>query len=338
MSLAKNYLVTEQIGAGAMATVSRAIQKSLERVVAIKQILPHLAKDQDFVMRFQREARAAAGLRHENIVGIIDFGNDGENHYIVVEYIDGPTLRDVLLDSGKKLPLPVVVSIAIQLLNGLEHSHNNGIVHRDIKPANIMISRSGMVKITDFGIAHAVDLPSLTATGNVLGTPSYMSPEQANGQKIDHRSDLFSVGVILYEMLAGVQPFRGTTIYNLIKNVVSEPHPPLKSVNDAVPDDLVRFIDRSLEKDVIKRFFDATEFAYALETFAFNAGIKFGPRVLREYLETALNLKEEDEGEVHQQSGGDAAADDIGNERPADGGDPASAGLFRLPRQSPRPA
>lgn len=293
MSLSKNYLITEQIGAGAMATVHKSIQKSLERVVAIKQILPHLASDPDFVVRFQREARAAAGLHHENIVGIIDFGNEGANHYIIVEYIDGPTLRDLMIGAGKKLPLPVAISIAIQMLNGLEHSHNKGIVHRDLKPANIMLTRSGMVKITDFGIAHAVDLPSLTSTGNVLGTPSYMSPEQANGQKIDQRSDLFSIGVVIYEMLTGVQPFQGTTVYNLIRNVVSEAHKPIKEVNPAVPDELARFVDKALEKEMVKRFFDATEFAYALENFAFGAGIKFGPRVVKEFLETSLNLKEE---------------------------------------------
>lgn len=293
MSFAKNYIITEQLGAGAMATVHKAIQKSLERVVAVKQILPHLAKDPDFVVRFEREARAAAGLRHENVVGIIDFGNEGENHYIVVEYIDGPTLRDILAATGRKVPVPVIVSLAIQMLNGLEHSHNHGIVHRDIKPANIMLTRSGLVKITDFGIAHAEALPSLTCTGHVMGTPSYMSPEQANGHKIDHRADIFSLGIILYEMLAGVQPFQGTTVFNLIKNVVSEPHQPIRSINDAVPEELARFVDRALEKDVIKRFFDATEFCYALENFAFANGIKFGPRVVKEFLETSLNLKEE---------------------------------------------
>jgi serine/threonine protein kinase len=292
MSLSKNYIITEQIGAGAMATVHKSIQKSLERLVAIKQILPHLAKDPDFVIRFQREAKAAAGLHHENIVGIIDFGNEGDNHYIIVEYIDGPTLRDLMLTAGKKMPVPVVVSIAIQMLNGLEHSHNKGIVHRDLKPANIMLTHSGMVKITDFGIAHAVDLPSLTSTGKVLGTPAYMSPEQANGQKIDHRSDLFSIGVVIYEMLTGIQPFQGTTIYNLIKNVVSEPHRPIKEVNPSVPDELAGFVDKALEKEMVKRFFDATEFAYALENFAFGAGIKFGPRVVKEFIESTIGTKE----------------------------------------------
>lgn len=292
MLFSKNYLITEQIGAGAMATVSKAVQKSLERHVAVKQILSHLAQDEQFVVRFQREAKAAAGLRHENIVAIIDFGNEGDNYYIVTEYIDGPSLKQALA-SSKRPPLPAALSIAMQLLSGLEHSHNNGVVHRDIKPANVMITRSGIAKIMDFGIAHAADLPSLTTAGQVMGTPSYMSPEQASGKKVDHRADLFSFGIILYEMLSGVLPFKGDTMFDLIKHIIHDPHPPIKTINPSVPEGLAKLIDRALEKDVTKRFFDATEFLYAIENFAFDSGIRLGPRVIKEFLETSMSIKEE---------------------------------------------
>lgn len=285
-------MITGQLGAGAMATVSKAIQRSLERVVAVKQILPHLAKDKEFVDRFQREARAAANLRHENVVQIIDFGSEGDNHYIVTEYIDGPNLRDIILASNKNLSLPVAISAAVQVLNGLEHSHNSGVIHRDIKPANIMTNRNGVIKITDFGIAHAVDLPSLTVTGNVMGTPSYMSPEQANGKKVDQRADIFSVGVMLYEMLTGALPFQGTTIYTIIRKIVSEPHTPLKIKNPALPDSLCKIAERALEKDVSKRYFDATEFAYALEDFAQETGFRIGSRVVKDFIGAMDGIKE----------------------------------------------
>ncbi len=293
MSFSKNYLMVEQIGAGAMATVHRAIQKSLERSVAVKQILPHLAAEAEFVERFNREAKAAAGLRHENIVSIIDFGNDEDTHFIVVEYIDGPSLKDVIGSmEGKKVSLQLTISIITQILYGLEHSHNNGVIHRDIKPANIMFSSTGLVKVMDFGIAHAKDLPSLTTAGQSMGTPSYMSPEQAGGKKLDNRSDIFSVGVLFYEMLAGHLPFKGKSLFELIQSVMNDPHQSLGEIDSTLPKEVIELVDRALSKDPTRRFFDATEFVYALENFAFDNSIKFGPRVLKEYLETAFDLKE----------------------------------------------
>ena len=291
MSLKKKYVISRLIGTGSMATVHKAVQKSLDRFVAVKQLHPHLSRDQDYIRRFEREAKAAAGLGHENVLDIIDFGKDGDIYYIVSEYIDGPDLLRVV-ESSPALPLEVVLSVVIQVLNGLEHAHNKGVIHRDMKPANIMLTRSGIAKITDFGIAQADTLQSLTQMGQILGTPSYMSPEQAEGKSIDHRSDLFSVGVILYLMLTGKLPFEGNTVLDIMTKLVIEPHPPVTSVNAEIPEALGRIVDKALDKSATLRYFDAGEFAYALEQFSQGAGIEYGQRVLRDFFETTLNLKE----------------------------------------------
>jgi serine/threonine protein kinase len=292
MSLKKKYTVTKLIGTGSMATVSKAVQKSLDRFVALKQLHPHLSKDPDYISRFEREAKAAAGLSHQNIMDIIDFGKDGESYYIVSEYIDGPNLSHIL-QNAKKLPLDVVLSITIQILHGLEHAHNKGVIHRDLKPANIMITRNGIAKITDFGIAHAQNLQALTQMGQVIGTPSFMSPEQAEGKSIDHRSDLFSVGVILYNMLADTLPFDGSTVLDIMSKLVVEPHPALQSHNPEVPEDLVAIVDKVLEKDMTRRYFDASEFAYAIEKKAAQAGIVVGPRAITRFFEKVFNLSDD---------------------------------------------
>jgi serine/threonine protein kinase len=292
MSLKKNYVITEEIGSGSMANIHKAIQKSLERVVAIKRIHPHLSQNMDFVRRFEREAKASANLKHINILDIIDFGRDEDgSHYIVMEFIDGPTILEIV-KGADKLPLDLVFSMTIQLLNGLEHAHNNGVVHRDIKPANLMMMSSGVVKITDFGIAQAAKLPSLTQAGQRMGTPSYMSPEQARGEDLDHRSDLFSVGIVLFELVTSLLPFKGNTL-SLINQIANDPLPSIESISPDVPKPLVKVIEKALEKDVARRMFDAAEFAYELETVALELGIRFGPRVCKDYLEKSFGLSED---------------------------------------------
>jgi coenzyme F420-reducing hydrogenase gamma subunit/tRNA A-37 threonylcarbamoyl transferase component Bud32 len=287
MSLKNDYLIEELIGSGAMATISRGVQKSLDRRVAIKRIHPHLAESPEFVDRFAREAKASANLKHVNIMDIIDYGGDEKDGYfIVMEYVDGPTLAK-LMRGPARIPLDVALSIAVQLLNGLEHAHNNGVIHRDIKPANIMLTRAGGVKIADFGIAIASKLPSLTRTGQKLGTPAYMSPEQAEGKKLDHRSDLFSVGIILYELLAGRPPFKGTET-SVLREIVHCAPPPLDTVEPSIPPALAAIVAQALEKNVTNRFFDATEFEYSLETFAAGVGLRVGPRACQNFLRLFL--------------------------------------------------
>ena len=284
MSLRTGYKILEEIATGAMGTISKGIQRSLDRPVAIKQIHPHFSKEPEFVARFEREAKASGGLKHVNVLDIIDFGLDDDGrHYIVMEYIDGPNLQ-ALLEGGEKLPLAVVLSVAVQLLDGLEHAHNHGVVHRDVKPANVMLTRAGIVKIADFGIAQASKLPSLTQAGERLGTPSYMSPEQAAGKPIDLRSDIFSVGVLLYQLVTNKLPFEGNTLAVLHK-IIHEPPPPIETVDPSVPEPVVALIDKALEKDPTKRYFDAAEFSHEAENAAFALGLRLGSRVCKEYLD-----------------------------------------------------
>ncbi|MHC4470874.1 MAG: protein kinase domain-containing protein [Planctomycetota bacterium] len=282
MTLKDSYEIIEVIGTGAMATVSKAVQKSLDRFVAIKQIRPHLSSDPQHERRFEREAKAAAALSHMNIVDVIDFGQD-EGLYIVIEYIDGPSLFDVLA-TCPDVPLAVALSTVIQVLNGLEYGHNHGVIHRDVKAANIMFNSSGLAKITDFGIAQDLDRPALTQTGQMLGTASYMAPEQAQGLKIDHRADLFSVGVVLYELLTHALPFPGDSVVGVFVKVVKEPHIPMLSVRSDVPAVLVDIVDRALTKDPTGRFFDAAEFSYALESFATQERVQIGTKVVQSFL------------------------------------------------------
>ena len=287
MTLMENYAILEKLGSGSMASIHKGIQKSLERYVAIKKIHPHLSGIDEFVQRFEREAKAAAGLSHVNIMDVIDIVKEGDDLFIVLEFIDGKDLSD-LMEQPEKVPLGVVVSLVVQILNGLEHAHNKDVIHRDIKPANIIVTRDGMAKIADFGIAQSLRLPSVTQVGQIVGTPYYMSPEQAEGKQLDQRSDLFSVGVILYKLLTNQMPFTGDTLATVMKKVKQCAHRPIKELAPDITDELAAIVDKALAKDPVKRFYDAAEFAYALEDYAFSAGVPFGPRFVKEYLERTL--------------------------------------------------
>jgi F420-non-reducing hydrogenase small subunit len=297
-----------------MATIHKALQKSLDRIVAIKQIHSHLSEQREFVLRFEREAKAAAHLRHVNILDVIDFGRDDDgSYYTVVEFVDGPSLHKIL-KSGQELPLDFVLSMMLQVLAGLEFAHNNGIVHRDVKPANIMLNSSGIAKLGDFGIAQAAQLPSITKVGQTLGTPSYMSPEQAAGNKVDQRSDLFSIGVVLFEMLTGQLPFSGDSD-TVIRKIRNDPHPSLKSLRPNLPEALGGIVDKALAKDVTARFFDAGEFAYALENVAFAEQVRCSPRVCQAYL-TVLAKNQNADG-----TGEGTSASEIRRQHPSTGVD-----------------
>jgi serine/threonine protein kinase len=293
MSLKENYMITDPIGRGSMGSISKAIQKSLDRYVAVKLINPHLSDDPHHIRRLEREAKSAARLKHMNVMEIIDFGREDSQYYIVVEYIDGPSLAQIL-QRVPMLPLEVVIATVMQTLNGLEHAHNKGIIHRDIKPENIMFTRSGIAKITDFGVAHITRQPSITqADMNIIGTPHYMSPEQADGKEIDNRSDLFSVGVMLYQLLTNTLPFDGDNIAVVLNKIISKPFVPVQKRNPDVSDELARILEKALHKDVTRRYFDATEFMHALETFAFRSGTPYNHRVTKSFLETELDLDEQ---------------------------------------------
>jgi serine/threonine-protein kinase len=256
-------VLKERIGSGGMAVVYRGYQESLDRYVAVKVLQSRLAKDPDFVTRFRREALAVARLSHPNILHVHDAGLAHGAYYIVMDLAVGGTLQDQL--AGRPLGVERARTAGIQLAEALDYAHRQGLVHRDVKPSNVLIDSSGRYLLTDFGIAKALHgATSLTRTGESIGTPEYMAPEQVTGGAIDARTDVYALGVVLYEMLAGCVPFRTSTpMATLYKHVHEEPAP-LRSVNPAVPAWLEAVVHRALAKNPAERFQRAGEMARAL--------------------------------------------------------------------------
>jgi len=256
------YRVVRRLGAGGMADVYEAEDQQLGRNVALKLLYRHLAEDVSFVERFRREASSAAGLQHPSIVGIFDRGEWDGTYYIAMELIRGRTLKDVIRERGPAPP-EAAVDIVLQILRAARYAHQRGIVHRDIKPHNVMIDEEGRVKVTDFGIARA-GASDMTETGSVMGTAQYLSPEQAQGKPVDARSDLYSIGIVLYEMLTGVVPFDAESPVSVALKQVSEgPIPPRERIPE-VPPALDAVVLRSLEKDPARRYPNADAFIEAL--------------------------------------------------------------------------
>ena len=265
--IAQRYQVIKRLGAGAFGTVYKARDKILGRMVAIKTIrLEGLAASggaglEELMDRFKREAMVSAQLKHPNIVTIYDIGDSDGVSYIAMEFIDGVGL-DRVIAGGGRLPVDRAAALAAQVADALDFAHKHNVVHRDIKPANIMVEAGDRVKVTDFGIAKVTDSAEhLTATGSLLGTPSYMSPEQARGSAIDGRSDLFAVGAIVYEMVAGKKAFRGDSITGLIFKIITEEPPPLREQDPEIPEELVRIVARALTKDPAGRYQAGRELA-----------------------------------------------------------------------------
>ncbi|MDE2503586.1 MAG: protein kinase, partial [Burkholderiales bacterium] len=259
------YEIVERIGRGGMATVYRAHDPSLQREVAIKFLHASLSEDIDCRTRFLREARAAANLAHPNIVVVHDVGEIEGRPYMAMEMIDGAPLSDPL-DQQKQFPVRDVVVMGLQLARALEYAHARGIVHRDIKPGNIMQLRdSKTIKVTDFGIAYVDDGANVaTVVGAVMGTPQYMSPEQTRGEKLDGRSDLFSAGIVLYQMLAGARPFQGDSLVAVATRIANEDPVPLATRRPGLPASLRRVMDRCLAKSPAQRYQSGGELADAL--------------------------------------------------------------------------
>jgi eukaryotic-like serine/threonine-protein kinase len=243
------YMIQSRLGRGGMATVYKAHDPSIGRDVAVKFLHASLAEDEDCRARFLREARAAGGLSHPNIVVVHDVGEIEGRPYMAMELIDGMTLAD-LVERNKVVPVRDAVVIGLQLARALEYAHARGVVHRDIKPGNIMLLSDGRtVKVADFGIAHMDDGGlQRTQVGDVLGTPQYMSPEQTRGDKLDGRSDLFSAGIVLYQLLAGERPFRGENLVAVATQIATAEPPPLAQKRPDAPASLRRIVERCLAK------------------------------------------------------------------------------------------
>jgi serine/threonine protein kinase len=258
--LGGRYELQSRLGRGGMATVFRGSDRVLGRSVAVKVLASTFAKDGTFVERFRREAQAAAGLNHPNVVAVFDTGSDDGVHYIVMEYVEGRTLADVIREEGA-LPPTRAAEIAATVCRALSSAHEKGMVHRDVKPGNVLLTSDGGVKVADFGIARVVSGEPLTVTGSVMGTASYLSPEQATGSKVDRRSDIYALGCVLYEMLTGRIPFEGDTPVSIVyKHVEEEPTAP-SSVNPAVPSALEAVVKRAMAKSPADRYQSADEMA-----------------------------------------------------------------------------
>ncbi|MFZ5597425.1 MAG: Stk1 family PASTA domain-containing Ser/Thr kinase [Bacillota bacterium] len=263
-TLGNRYEILEQLGGGGMAIVYKGRDTILNRLVTIKLLRPEYTSDGDFVRRFRREAQAVASLSHPNIVSIYDVGKEGDMHYLVMEYVDGEDLRSIIKREGRLTP-ENAVRIARQVCDALDHAHDNNIVHRDVKPHNILITKSGRAKLTDFGIAREATAATITTGDTIVGSVHYISPEQARGDAGDPKSDIYSLGVVLYEMLTGSLPFTGDSPISIaLKHINNIPDSPATRVPGLSPR-IEKVVMRALNKEPEKRFGSAREMAAGLE-------------------------------------------------------------------------
>jgi hypothetical protein len=265
------YRIVARLGRGGMAEVYKAYQPGLDRYVAIKVLHGHLADDEDFIGRFEREATAVARLRHGHIVQVYDFDVEGGLYYMVMEFVEGPTLKAELKErstKGQIFSLPETTRIITALASAIDYAHTRGMVHRDLKPANIMFTAEGQVVLTDFGIARIVGATRYTVTGAISGTPAYMSPEQGQGERGDERSDIYSLGVVLYEMVTGRVPFDADTPFAIIMKHINDPLPLPTAVNRDIPEIVERVILKAMSKSPGDRYQSAGEMAKALREAA----------------------------------------------------------------------
>ena len=256
------YRIVERLGRGGMAAVYKAYQPSLDRYVAVKVLPSHLTDEPGFAERFRREARAVAKLEHPHILAVHDYGQEGDLTYIAMRYVEGGTLKDLL---GKPLELPRVVDLIGQIADALDYAHEHGVIHRDVKPSNVLLDRGNWTLLTDFGVARMVEATQqLTGTGVGVGTPAYMSPEQGQGKRVDRRSDVYSLGVVLYEMLTGRVPFEADTPLAVVWKHVNEPLPLPRSITPDVPEAVERVVLKAMAKSPQDRFPRTGDLAKAL--------------------------------------------------------------------------
>ena len=279
--ISDRYQIIKTLGEGGMANVYLAHDVILDRNVAVKVLRGDLANDEKFVRRFQREALSASSLSHPNIVEMYDVGEDDGQYYIVMEYVDGKTLKQILKQRGK-LSITEVVDIMLQLTDGMAHAHDAYIIHRDIKPQNIMILSNGLIKITDFGVATAMNSTQLTQTNSVMGTVHYLPPEQAQGKGSTIRSDIYSMGIMMYELLTGLVPYKGENAVEIALKHLKEPLPSVRKINSNIPQSIENVIIRATAKNPKNRYVDAREMHEDLKT-ALDESRKDEPRYVYKY-------------------------------------------------------
>src|SRR3954452_24633015 len=262
--ISDRFRLEEKVGAGGVSSVYRAFDPTLERWVAIQLMHRDISTDADQLERFRREARAVASLSHPHIVTVIDAGEDEGAPYIVFEYVDGETLKERIRRVGR-LPIPEAVAYAVEIGRALSCAHSHRLVHRDVKPQNVLIDPEGRAKVTDFGIARSLEAHGLTATGRVLGTTDYVSPEQALGHEVTEQSDIYSLGICLYEMLTGEIPFKADTQVAVAMKHVREPMPDVQRRRPEVSAALAAVVDRSTAKETKRRYATVSAMLHDLE-------------------------------------------------------------------------
>lgn len=289
----EKYEVLDEIGHGGMATVYRARDSSLDRLVALKVLHPHLQSTIEARARFSREARSVARLRHPHILEIYDYsGESSDETYIAAELLTGPTLKDFVLKHGD-MPPEIAACIALQLADALNEAHAKGIIHRDVKPENVLIHEDRCVKLTDFGIAYMLDTHTFTATGQILGSPGHMAPEQIEEGASDVRSDVFSLGTVLYFCATGRLPFVGRNPHHLLKLLLDGDYPDPLRLRPEIGADLVAIMDKALSRDPARRYQTAGDMADALRNFLSKMGVEDPDETLERYLRSPQEVKAE---------------------------------------------
>ncbi|MDF1527294.1 MAG: serine/threonine-protein kinase [bacterium] len=296
-----NYTIQGEIGQGGMAAVYKALQESLNRVVALKELdLARFRSEPNALERFRLEARAAAALEHPNIVTVYDLWEEDNKAYIAMEFVSGAELKDVLLSLGS-IPYLNAVLIAMAISEALHYAHSKGMAHRDVKPGNIMLSDSGEIRLMDFGIVSVAGAGDLTVTGQILGTPAYMSPEQIAEEELGPGADLFSLGAVLYEMIAGRKPFSGTNHIALIQDVLHGEPIPLHELDPQVPESISRAVMKCIEKTPERRFGSMEEFSTVLE-MVMPLETPSRPDVIKRLV---VNTREQERTRLHSSAGED---------------------------------
>jgi eukaryotic-like serine/threonine-protein kinase len=263
--LADRYEIEELVGAGGMSSVYRAHDRLLDRKVALKVMHQHYGEDPEYVERFRREARSVASLSHPNVVTVIDRGEHEGRQFIVFEYVDGENLKQLIQRRGPA-PVATALELATQIARALSFAHQQGLVHRDVKPQNVLLNGNGMAKVTDFGIARSLDVQrGMTQTGTVLGTSDYIAPEQAQGMDVDEHTDVYSLGVVLYELLTAAVPFPGESFVAVAMRHINDPPPPLRDTRPDVPPRVGAAVQRAMAKDPRDRFPTMAAFADELD-------------------------------------------------------------------------
>ena len=262
--LGNRYELLQCVGEGGMSFVYKAKCRKLNRFVAVKILKDEFKNNEEIVRRFKKEATAIANLSNPNVVNVLDVGTQDDINYIVMEYIEGKTLKDIINEKGA-LPYEIAISIGIKVAKALECAHKSGIIHRDVKPQNILVTEEGVVKVTDFGIAKSMDSSTIAHTNSVMGSAHYFSPEQAKGTYTDYRTDLYSLGIVLYEMVTGVVPFNGDSPVTVAVKHIQEKAIPPKNINQNIPNSLNDLIMKAMEKDPVNRYQTAKEIIGDLE-------------------------------------------------------------------------